>query len=70
MKSLDIKRLPALELHERSDGSGSIRFGTSSGWFMGGQFGIWQPTRDPVPQFTRIPNVRSVYEIIQKQSDF
>lgn len=69
VKSLDIKRLPGLELDERSDGSGTIRFGAAGGWLTGGQFGIWQPSLDPVLQFTRIPNVRSVYEIIQKQSD-
>lgn len=67
-KSLDINRLPALEFDERSDGSGTIRFGASGGWFMSNNLGIWQPTFDPTPQFMRIPNVRSVYELIQKQS--
>jgi hypothetical protein len=70
LKSLDIKRLPSLELDERSDGSGSIRFGPSSGWFNGASsFGMWQPTFDPTPQFIRVPRVRSVYELIQKQAD-
>ena len=68
-KSLDIGRLPALEFDERSDGSGTIRFGASGGWLSGNNFGIWQPTFDPTPQFIRIANVRSVYELIQKQSD-
>jgi hypothetical protein len=67
-KSLDISRLPALELDERSDGFGSIRFGSSGGWFGGNNFGIWQPSSDPTPQFIRIPNVRHVYELIQKQT--
>ncbi|TVV71659.1 PH domain-containing protein [Sphingomonas solaris] len=69
IKSVDISRPPALELDERSDGSGTIRFGNSGGWFSGNNFGIWQPTFDPTPQFIRIPNVRSVYQLIQKQSD-
>ena len=69
IKSLDIKRLPALELDERSDGSGTIRFGASGSLFTGGNFGIWQPTFDQTPQFIRISNVRSVYELIQKQSN-
>jgi hypothetical protein len=68
-KSLDINRLPALELDERSDGSGAIRFGTSGGWLTGNNFGMWQPTFDPTPQFIRISNVRFVYEIIQKQTE-
>ena len=70
LKSLDIKRLPSLEFDERSDGSGTIRFSASSGWFSGANnFGIWQPTFDPTPQFIRVPQVRSLYELIQKQSD-
>lgn len=68
-KSVDISRLPALELDERTDGFGTIRFGSSGGWFSGNNFGIWQPTFDPTPQFIRIPNVRSIYQLIQKQSD-
>lgn len=68
-KSLDITRLPALEFDERSDGSGTIRFGDSGGWFGGNNFGIWQPAFDPTPQFIRISNVRSVYELIQKQPE-
>ena len=67
-KSLDIGRLAALELDERADGSGSLRFGTSGGWFTGNNLGIWQSTFDPTPQFIRIPDVRTVYELVQKQS--
>ena len=67
VKSLDLKRLPGLELEERPDGSGTIRFGGSTNWFMSANFGIWQPTFDEVPQFIRIPNVRIVYELIQNQ---
>lgn len=70
LKPLDIKRLPSLELDERPDGSGTIRFGPAAGLFSGANnFGIWQPTFDPTPQFIRIPRVRSVYDLIQKQSD-
>lgn len=70
VKSLDIKRLPALEFDERSDGSGTIRFGPTGGLLgAANNFGIWQPTFDPTPQFIRVPNVRSVYDLIQKQSD-
>jgi hypothetical protein len=67
-KSLDIKRLPAIELNERSDGCGTIRFGEASSLFARQNFGIWQPMFDATPQFLRIPNVRSVYELIQKQT--
>lgn len=67
-KSINIERLPALELNERADGSGTIKFGTSGGAFNGGNFGIWQPTFDPTPQFIGIDNVRRVYELIQRQA--
>ncbi len=65
-KSLEIDRLPALELNERSDGSGTIRFGTTS-WFAHNGMGIWSPATDPVPQFLRIEHARTVYELIAKQ---
>lgn len=68
-KSLDINRLPSIELNERPDGSGSIRFGPALSLFDGQSFGIWQPTFDATPQFLRIQNVRSVYELIHKQTD-
>lgn len=63
--SLNINHLPSLELNEQRDGFGSIRFGPTAGWFVGNNFGIWQPTFDPTPQFIRIENARSVYQIIQ-----
>lgn len=66
--SLDIRHLPALELTEHSDGSGTIRFGPAINPFKGRDLGAWQPTFDPVPQFIRIPRARSVYELIRKQA--
>ena len=66
-KSVDLKRLPFLELDERQDGTGTIRFGPSISWFGGNKFGIWQPSLDPTPQFMRIENAREVYELIQRQ---
>jgi len=68
-KSVDIKRLPSIELAQRLDGSGTIRFGAAASLFDGRNFGIWQPTFDATPQFLRIPNVRSVYELIQNQTE-
>ncbi len=67
-KSIDIKRIPTLELNERADGSGTIRFGPATSMFDGRNFGIWQPTSDATPQFIRVQNVRSVYDLVQKQS--
>ena len=58
-----------LEFDERSDGTGTIRFGPSMNWFSGNNFGIWQPTFDQALQFIRIENARRVYELIQRQTD-
>jgi hypothetical protein len=66
--SVDIRMLPSIELAERPDGTGTIRFGASPSLFDGRNFGIWQPTFDPTPQFMRIPQVRTVYELIQRQA--
>jgi hypothetical protein len=65
VKSLDIKRLPALEFSERRDGSGTLRFEAGSG-FSGRNFGVWQPTFDPALQFLRIADARHVYELVQR----
>ncbi len=69
-KSIDIKKLPVLELEERSNGSGTIKFGFSGSLFSGTNMGmgIWVPTYDQTPQFIRIDNVRSVYELIRQQA--
>jgi hypothetical protein len=68
--SLDIRHLPALELSEHGDGSGTIRFGPAISLLRANNnFGIWQPSLDPTPQFIRVPNVRSVYALIRKQAE-
>ena len=65
-KSVDIKRLPAIEFDEKSDGTGTIRFGLSGNWLNNGaNFGIWQSTFDQTPQFIRIDGAREVYDLIQ-----
>lgn len=66
-KSLDIARLPMLELSERGDGAGNIRFDSSRSWLRGNNMGVWIASTDPIPRFLRIDNVRNVYELIAKQ---
>ena len=68
--SLDIRRLPRLELTEHRDGSGTIAFeGGSmfSGNAMNGM-GWWVPALSGSAQFFRIADPRKVYETIQTQS--
>lgn len=66
IRSFDITRLPMLELSERGDGSGNIRFDNRS-WFRGNNIGVWIASTDAIPRFLRIDNVRNVYELIAKQ---
>jgi hypothetical protein len=68
-KSFDIRRLPALEVDARTDGSGTIRFGSSGSMFSGPNSGFWPGASDATPQFFRIPNVRAVYELIQRNAE-
>jgi len=67
IKSLDIARLPQLELVERTDGSGTIKFGAANSIFGGNGFSAWSPAFDPTPQFLRIEHVRNVYTLIDRQ---
>ena len=68
--SLDIHRLPMLELSEHRDASGTIAFDTAGYAFCGGYNGFawWAPSLDRTPQFIRIANPRPVYELIRKQA--
>ena len=65
-KSLDVRRLPQIELSERADGTGTIRFGTSPNMFGANGLSIWSPALDPTPQFVRIERARNAYDIIQR----
>lgn len=69
LKSLDIKRLPSIELQQRPDGSGTISFGPPLGLSTANGFGSWSPAFNATPQFIRIANVQVVYEIIQSLAD-
>lgn len=68
--SLDIQRLPRLELSEHKDKSGTIEFEGSSmfsGNAMNG-FSWWVPALSKSAQFFRIASPRQVYDIIQRQA--
>jgi hypothetical protein len=71
LSSLDLHRLPRLELSEQRDGTGSIAFESDSSMFGFGRtngFQGWLPSLAAGIQFLRIDHPRSVYELIQKQS--
>jgi hypothetical protein len=65
--SLDIHRLPRLELSEHRDGTGTLVFEASSNAYWAGMNGFswWLPSLSSEVQFFRIGNPRKVYEIIR-----
>jgi len=70
--SLDLGRLPRLELHEHRDGTGTIAFDNeSSSWFAFGRnngFDWWVPSLGASSQLFRIPDPRKVYQLIRDHS--
>jgi len=67
VRSLDIRSLPMLELEERTDGSGTIRFDSAPSIWGNRGFESWQPAASRTPQFIRIERVRYVYDLICRQ---
>ncbi len=68
--SLDIDRLPRLELSEHRGGAGTIAFEPNSIFANGTMngFGLWTPALGGGAQFFRITNPRQVLELNRGQS--
>ena len=69
--SLDIHRLPRLELSEHRDGTGTLTFEAANNMYWGGMnggFGWWVPSLSSATQFFHIENPRRVYELIRDHS--
>lgn len=67
--SLDIRRLPRLELSEHRDGTGSLAFEMANmPWGGMNGFSWWLPAVSGATQFFRIQNPRKVYELIRNQA--
>jgi len=65
--ALPVDRLPNVDINEKSNGRGTIRFGESAPlWGNRNGFGVWTPSTDPTPQFLNVENVRQVFDRIQK----
>jgi len=64
VKSLNIKTLSDITMHQKRDGSGTITLGPSNPFnFWGGSF-AWPGMRQTANQFEMIPKVVEVYNII------
>jgi len=68
--SLDINRLPRLELTEHRDGTGSVIFEASNFGPWAGMYGFswWLPAAGGAAQFFRISDPRKVYELIRNEA--
>ena len=65
LTSVSLDRLPDMQLSERPDGTGTIRFGPAPVW--GGRgWAMWMPVLDPTPQFIAIDDARRVFDMIQR----
>lgn len=64
--ALTFDQLPSVNLIERGDGRGTIRFGQEQPASNRGYSG-WSPAFDPTPQFIAIEDARRVFEYIQMQ---
>jgi hypothetical protein len=70
LKSLDIQRLPKIELPEHCDGTGTIEVDGDNSFFGSRRngFGYWTPALSSATQFFRIDHPRKVYELIRNHS--
>jgi hypothetical protein len=68
--SLDIHRLPRLELSEYRDGTGTLAFEAGNNAYRSGTNGFswWLPALNSSVQFFRITEPRRVYELVRNQS--
>ena len=64
--AVSLARLPEVQLSERGNGRGTIRFGQEVMMWGRQGFGAWSPALDSTPQFLMIDNVRRVFDMIQQ----
>lgn len=63
--ALTFDQLPCVNLTERSNGRGTIRFGQDQPAWSNRGFSGWSPALDPTPQFLAIEDARRVFDHIQ-----
>ncbi|MFK0163314.1 PH domain-containing protein [Rhizobium sp. NPDC090279] len=66
--TMSLDRLPALDLDQKGDGTGTISFGSDAqvGYGRRNGLGSWTPALSNVPQFLGISEVRETFNIIQR----
>ena len=68
--SMEINRLPRLDLDEHRDGTGTLAFENGTSMFFGSRqgFDFWVPALGGTARFFRIPHPRTVYELIRQRA--
>ena len=64
--ALALTQMSDVDVTERADGHGTVRFGPAASMFANRGFGAWSPSLDPTPQFIAIDNARHVFELVQQ----
>ncbi|MGG6893805.1 PH domain-containing protein [Rhizobium sp. BR 315] len=66
--TLSLERLPAMDLDQKEDGTGTINFGTDpeAGQDHHGSTSNWTPALSKAPRFLGITNVREVFDLIER----
>ena len=66
--SLSLDRLPNIQLKERPNRRGTIRFGGPGIYHPAWGWVIWTPALDPTPQFIAIEDAQRIYDQIDRAS--
>lgn len=64
--AIDLARLPDVDLAERKNGSGTVRFGPAISMLGTRSMTGWSPSLDPTPQFIAIEGARRVFDLVQR----
>jgi hypothetical protein len=66
-RSIGLNSHMEMNMVERPDGSGTIRFGgQKANWLSGGNRGQIIPSLDPTPQFLFVDDVRAIFQTVQR----
>jgi hypothetical protein len=63
--ALSLSQLPEIDLAERGDGRGTIRFGPATSTWNHRPSAAWSPALDTTPQFIAIEDSRRIFDLIQ-----
>lgn len=66
--AIGLSQLPDIDLSERANGRGTIRFGQGGSMWGNWSMGLWNPVFDSTPQFIAIDDAHRVFDLIQRST--